>query len=143
MALSEDKVIDLLVEEYRFVRAEIRMYVEQYSPRFSIFAVFVLSALAFAFENPKYDVIYTIIPIFVFVILFLTIAQTHLIMSLATRARNIEYEIQAMNKGNPILKWESLYVLSLVVPPIIKLKLKGKNVRSQITAINPILYPRS
>src|SRR5438874_2640274 len=58
--------VQVLLAEYNRLSAEIKMFIEQFSPKFSLFGVFVLSAFAFAFNNHDYPVVFAIIPFFIY-----------------------------------------------------------------------------
>lgn len=129
--------LDLLKIEYEALRSEIRMYIEQYSPKFTIFGVFVLSAFTFAFKNPKYQIIYLIIPLFIFVIGYVTITQAYLITLCAARIRSIERRIAELNQRIPLLLWEHKICMKMVYPLILRLYLKGEG-NKRIMMLNPI-----
>lgn len=135
--ITVSQEIDLIKMEYERLTAEIRLYTEQYSPKFSAFGIFVLSAFSFAFTNNKYDVVYAIIPLFIFVIFYVTIAQSHIMTVLSGRVKNVEKRIKHLNGGKPILEWEHRIVNKFILPPIITYKLaKNEDITRHIP--NPI-----
>lgn len=134
-SLTTSDKIEILMHDYDNMRAEIRMYIEQYSPKFSIFGIFVLSAFVFAFQNPKYQLVYIIIPFFIFVIGFFTIAQAYIITLIGSRIRIIENDINKLNNGKNILNFETEIAYTMVYPPLIKLLLKNSKKKR---ILNPI-----
>jgi len=136
-SLTKEKQAEILLVEYDRLSAEVRMFVEQYSPKFTVFAVFVLAAFAFAFQNPAYQIIYVAIPLFVFLIGYTSVAQGHIISILVGRIRAIEEKITLLNGGEPILEWETKIASKLFLPALIRIRLIGRKRRWIIP--NPIL----
>ncbi len=124
--LSKRDEVDILLAEYNRLSRHAQMYVEQLSPRFTIFAVFVLSALAFAFQEPSHEIVYPIIPLFVFLLTSITAAQFHLIGMIDRRLRAIENRIKILNGGRAILEWESDLAFKHVYTYTVPGRLKGK-----------------
>jgi hypothetical protein len=118
-SISMDNEIQLLTTEYESLRAEQKLYIEQYSPKFTILGTFVLSAFAFAFQHADYQIIYVVIPLFILLLGYVQIAQVHIISALGLRIRKIEERVRELNRGRPILGWESDIALKLIYPPII------------------------
>ena len=96
----------LLRMEYERMSAEIRMYVEQYSPKLSIFGTFILGAITFAWGDNKYSAVYPMVPYFLFLLSGVTISQAYIITCLAERVRQIEARVAHLNGGKMILEWE-------------------------------------
>lgn len=117
--------------------AEIRMYVEQYSPKFNIFGILVVSAITFAWQNPAYELIYPIIPYFLFVICGVTIAQAYIITCLGERIRQIEKRIANLNAGKLVLTWEHIMAMQLIYPPWLKVRRKDAGV---FRGPNPVFW---
>lgn len=126
--LTIEQELGLLRMEYERMASEIRMYVEQYSPKFNIFGVLVISAITFAWQKPDYALVYPIIPYFLFVICGVTIAQAYLITCLAERVRQIEARIADLNGGTLILTWEHVMAMKLIYPPWLKMPKKDGGV---------------
>jgi hypothetical protein len=133
--ISVNEEIALLRMEYERMTGEIRMYVKEYSPKLSVFGIFVLGAVTFAWSNVKYDMVFLIVPYFLFLIAGVTISQAYIITCLAERVRQIERRVKELNGDKWLLRWESLMATKLIYPPLINVKTKnGKRFR----AINPI-----
>lgn len=124
--LTKRDEIDILLTEYNQLNTQARMYVEQLSPKFTTFAVFVLSALAFALQNPSYNLVYPIIPLFVFLLTSFTAGQFYIIGIIAGRVRAIESRIKNLNGGSPILEWESKVTPKYIYAALVRVPLKGK-----------------
>lgn len=135
--LSKRDEIDVLLAEYNRLSAETMMYIEQYSPKFTVFGAFVLSAFAFAFQHTDYQMIYAVIPLFIFLIGYIQIAQVHIITAQAGRIRNIESRISVLNGGVYIMQWESKVAIKLLYPPLINVQLKGP-AKQRVRRPNPI-----
>jgi len=110
--------------------AEIRMYVKEYSPRFNIFGAIGLGAIAFAWKEPKYEIVFAIIPYLIMLVGSVTVAQAYIISCLALRIRDIEDEIATAN-GSPLLQWEGRYATAFIFSPVLRAK-SGR-------ALNPIV----
>lgn len=134
--LGLENELDLLKIEYIRMSEEIRMYVKEYSPKFTIFGTLVLALFTFAFENPKYQIVYTIIPLFMFVIAAVTISQAYVLGCNSARIRGIERRVRDLNGGTPVLLWEHNMALKLFYPPMLKLKMKNKS--NHYHGLNPI-----
>jgi hypothetical protein len=117
--MDSNKQIDVLLAEYNRMTAEIRMYVQEYSPRFNIFGAIGLGAIAFAWKEPKYEIVFAIIPYLIMLVGSVTAAQAYIISCLALRIRDIEDEIEKVN-GAPLLQWESRYATAFVFSPILR-----------------------
>jgi hypothetical protein len=135
--LSKRDEIDVLIVEYNRLSAETMMYIEQYSPKFTVFGAFVLSAFAFAFQHAEYQVVYAVIPLFIFLIGYIQIAQVHIITAQGGRVRNIESRIKEINNGVSIMEWESKVAMKLIYPPFVNVQLKGPAKR-RVRRPNPI-----
>ena len=135
--LSKMDQVKVLLAEYNRLGTEIKMYIEQYSPKFTVFGVFVLSAFAFAFQHADYQIVYAVIPLFIFLIGYIQIAQVHIMMAQGGRIRNIESRIKDLNGGVPLMEWESRVAMKLVFPPFINVQLKGPAKR-RVRGPNPI-----
>ena len=128
--LTVEQELGLLQMEYERMATEIRMYVEQYSPKFNIFGILVISAITFAWQNPQYAMVYPIIPYFLFVICGVTIAQAYILTCLSERLRQIETRIAELNAGKLILTWECVMSMKLIYPPWLKIPKKDGKVFS-------------
>jgi len=128
--------VNILLAEYTRLSSHARSYVEHFSQKFTLFGLFVLSAFAFALQNPAYQVIYIMIPFFVFFIGFVTTSQVYIITVLSGRLKIIEKRIKDLNGGNYILEWENRVAPKYVFTFLIKVRTKGRK-GSEITIPNP------
>lgn len=128
--------LELLRMEYERMGAEIRMYVSEYNPKLTVFGTFVTGAITFAWGDAKYNLVYPLIPYFLFLIAGITMSQAYLITCLAERVRQIEARVAQLNDGQPILTWESVLALRLIYPPVLKI---AKKDGGRYVAVNPIL----
>lgn len=135
-AISPSEELTLLRMEYERMAAEIRMYVSEYNPKLTVFGTFVTGAITFAWGDSKYNLVYPLIPYFLFLIAGITMSQAYIITCLAERVRQIEARIAQMNGGHPILNWESVLALKLIYPAVLRVPKKGGGL---YIAVNPIL----
>jgi hypothetical protein len=130
--LSNADTISILLAEYERLTAEIRMYIEEFSPRFNIFAVLVVSSFGFALQNEQKQwvyYIYAIIPLFLLLVGYVQIAQAYLITVTASRIRAIEKRFRDLNQGTPVMEWESIVVPKLIAVLMVRAKLKPSGKR--------------
>lgn len=131
--------LGLLKVEYERMAAEIRMYVEQYSPKFTIFGSVILGAIVFAWGGGgRYACVYPLVPYLMFAIAAVSIAQSYVIACLAERIKQIELRIADLNGGVPIMKWESDIALRLIGAAVVVLQDPGGNGRHW-RFLNPIV----
>lgn len=89
-ALPPAVQVDVLLTEYRRLSDEIALHVKGYSPKLSTFMIFLIAALSYAFGNQGYDIVFVVVPMAVFAIGYVTIAQTYIIAAQTIRIREIE-----------------------------------------------------
>jgi hypothetical protein len=135
MTMDTGKRVDVLITEYNRLSAEIRMYVQEFSPRLTIFGTIGLGAIGFAWGNERYQIVFAIIPYLIMFIGSVTSAQAYIISCIALRLREIEDEISEIN-GAPVLRWESHCATGFIFSVVLKTK-SGRR------AINPIVVSLS
>ncbi len=135
--LNHRDEIDILLTEYKFLTDHSRMYVEQFSPKFSVFAIFVLSGSAFAFQNPQYAIIFAMIPVFIFLIGFVTISQVYILTVWSRRLAAIENRIKELNGGISILQAASEISPRYIYTPLVWFRFRFA--KKPIRIANPIL----
>lgn len=137
MVISATEKVELLKLEYEKLTAEQRMYVEQYTPTLNVFGVTVLAGFAAALVDTKYQAVYPLLPLVLFMIAYIGIGQTHMVASLGLRIRRIEEEFRVMNGGQAIIEWEHIYAPRLVFAPVVRLSLKNQTAKKCF--VNPTL----
>lgn len=116
--------IDILLTEYQLLMQHSRMYVEQFTPKFSVFAIFVLSGFGFALQYPQYPIVFAMIPVFILLIGFVTISQVYILTVWAKRLAAIENRIKNLNEGEAILKASSEIAPKSIYTPWVTFRLK-------------------
>jgi hypothetical protein len=114
------------------------MQVEQLSQKFTLFAVFVLSAFALAFQNTGYRIIFAIIPFFIFFIGFVINSQSYINTVLSGRMKAVERRIRDLNEGIYILEWESNVAPRFIFTFLTTLRLRVRS-KSEVRLPNPVL----
>lgn len=130
--------INILLEEWKSLRAEQQTYIKEYSPKFQAFNLLIIGAFTFVVNNPSYQFVFVMIPLFMYLIAFVTLSQAHILVSLGSRIRNIEHEITALNGGVPILRWEACVASQLIVPAFPRLSWEADGRVATRRFINPI-----
>lgn len=140
-SLDSKTQVKILLAEYDNLRTEIRMYVEQISPKM-IFLITGIAGIATVASNLKdFDVpvqrlIYIGAPALIFLVSYLQIAQGYIISAIAGRIRSIEKKIKELNGGKAIMKWEHKIAPYVICKPIVKFCLPESG--KKITIVNPI-----
>lgn len=112
-----------------------RLYVQQYTPAFTVFVTLVIAAFTYAINRPSFEIVFVIVPYFVLVIIHLAIGQAYMIAVFGAKLRDLELRFKKMNDDRWLANWESVYAAALVFPPILRLRRTG---RSQIRVLNPV-----
>lgn len=129
--LTTQDQVNVLLVEYTQLTAQSRMHVEQVLQKFALFAAFVLTAFTYASQNPRSQIIFAAIPIFILLIGFITNSQAYLNTVLAGRIKAIEKRINELNRGKDIqekgiLEWESNIAPKFIFSVLPRLRLKDR-----------------
>lgn len=110
----------VLLEEYRSLRDEIRLYVSQLLTCFTIFFAFIVALTGFAMTHPEARWAIAFIPVPLLVIGFFVSSRSYTTAILGRRVREIEAQIQAIH-SKTLLCWESKYSKKYVYPLLIRI----------------------
>jgi hypothetical protein len=108
--------IDLLLAEYKRHSDDVRVSVQSYSNKFTIFAVIVLSMLSYAFARPDIEqgFIFLLVSFFIVIVEKYAFLNTYLIAASASRIREIEKEISHLTNEKFVIAWDTHYASRLI-----------------------------
>jgi len=136
--MTDDKKVAVLLKDFEALRSEIRMYIQQYTPKFSIFSAFVLSLLFVSDQyNSMYGYLILLVPFTIIAISLLTAAQAYLLNIAASRVSRIEQMINRFAEPSILMEWESRMTPNLVFPLFIGLPVRNR--KRTLYVLNPVV----
>ena len=127
--LDQKEELDLLKLEYQRLTNEIQMYLKEQYPRFTTAFTIIGAAVTWSVKDDTLWPVFFFVPIFIFAIAYMTVAQMYLTAVLSMRIKHIELRISQLNGGKPILEWEHKYVPKFIVhkhPPVLTKKVLAR-----------------
>lgn len=104
--LSDELKLRCLLTEYTHVREDTRLFHRRLDGMFVVFSVLVLGSISFVLANPNNDIIWCIIPFTMLIVSHIVFALDYVLITQSLEVRRIEHEVNMMNGGEPLLKWE-------------------------------------
>jgi hypothetical protein len=121
MVMNDEQRIKILMDELSNSKQGVRLYLTEMRKYIQLFAIIVLGAFGLAYTQ-HLPIAFVFIPILSLTLLWLYYQDVALVTVLLMRNRHIEQEIEEMNGGIPVLRWERLYANRFIYPLIIRLR---------------------
>ena len=128
---------ELLKAEWRGVLDVFISQCTQYSTKLTIFGTIIITTLTIATGNPKFEFVHVLIPVLMLLVGYATVAQAYFIIVLVGGMGLIERRITELNGGKPIMQTEHRIWATLMLPPVIRYKMKEKSTRT-LPMVNPL-----